>query len=513
MKKQFFILAVALPLAFNAQFFQNFDANTNIPTGWAVINGGDTNTWQIVNFTGSTGIAAYSGTNTVSIGYNAVAHDDYLVTPAIAVTAGVNDYFSFYARSRDPLYPEKIALKLSETTPTAAAFTTVLAANVDPASGANFYKYEYDLSSYVGKTVYIAFHSTTQDKFYFDIDDVASLAKPLCNIPVNVTYSNVTSNSAKINWAANGTGNNYQVEYGPAGFSHGGGTVLSVSDETANLSLTPNTAYDVYVRKNCNPTFSDWSNKISFTTNCSANTVFPMIEKFDANAVPTCWKNETVSGGGSAVWTYVTTNGNATITPKSAPRMAEFRTTTVGNKSMLVVKPLDLSSVTNPVVKFSYANTNWFGDVDELRVYYKANSSDQWTQLGPAYTTEKTAWTDVTLPLPNKSSNYQIAFEGMSNWARGINLDDVMVGDATTLAVGDLLKSKVKLYPNPVKDVLNIDVNTNINSIEIYTITGQLVRSLDKKTKQVDVSHLANGVYILRLKSDSTDESYKIVKD
>lgn len=163
---------LVMPFVANGQFTQNFDAGTTIPAGWTVLNGGDANTWSIVNYTGGN-ITAHSGTNTVSIGYSSTAHSDYLVTPAITVTAGVSDYLSFYARSRDPLYPETISVRISTTTPTAAAFTTTLAASVAPASGANFYKYTYNLSAYVGQTIYIGFYSSTTDMFYFDLDDIA----------------------------------------------------------------------------------------------------------------------------------------------------------------------------------------------------------------------------------------------------------------------------------------------------------------------------------------------------
>lgn len=161
-----------LPVFSSAQFTQNFDGSANIPTGWAALNGGDTNTWQIINFTGASGIAANSGTNAVGIKYGSTAHDDYLVTPAINVTTNVSDGLVFYGRSRDPLYPEVISVKISTTTPTANAFTTILAATVAPPSGATFTKYTFDLSAYIGQTIYIGFYSSTTDMFYFDIDDV-----------------------------------------------------------------------------------------------------------------------------------------------------------------------------------------------------------------------------------------------------------------------------------------------------------------------------------------------------
>ncbi|WP_029293401.1 T9SS-dependent choice-of-anchor J family protein [Chryseobacterium hispalense] len=517
MRRKLLLALLAMPFIANAQFTQNFDAGTTIPTGWTVLNGGDTNTWSIVDYTGGN-ITAYSGANTVSIGYSSTAHDDYLVTPAITVTAGVSDFLSFYARSRDPLYPETISVRISNTTPTAGAFTTTLAASVAPASGPNFYRYTYNLSAYVGQTIYIGFHSATTDKFYFDLDDISVGAIPACDAPSSVTVNSVLSNSANVSWLASPTaGATYQIEYGPTGFTQGTGTVITSSTTSATIpSLTPSTGYQFYVRSNCGANgFSAWTAVKSFTTTCTPVSSFPYTQNFDTATIPSCWANEAVSGGGTATWSYVTANGNSSITPKSAPRMAEFRTTTAGNKAKLLLPVLNISALTSPELRFSLANVNWFGDVDELRIYYKANPSDAWTQIGSSYTTENAAWLDVSIPLPNKSANYTIAFEGTSNWARGIDVDNVSVVDASSLAVNDVTRNNadIKIYPNPIKDLLNINSDKKLNSIEIFSLTGQLIKTIDKDARQVNVSDLKKGVYLLRVKSEGKDQSFKIVKD
>ncbi len=161
MTKKLLFAIFALPMLANAQFTEGFEASQEIPTGWTVINGGDEKTWSIAATNN-----AHSGAQMATIEYSSDAHDDYLVTPAIHVTAGVNDFFSFYGRSRSAQWLEKISLKISTTTPTKAAFTTVLDANIAPTTDA-YIKYNYDLSAYVGQTIYIAFYSETQDQFFF----------------------------------------------------------------------------------------------------------------------------------------------------------------------------------------------------------------------------------------------------------------------------------------------------------------------------------------------------------
>ena len=60
-----------------------------------------------------------------------------------------------------------------------------------------------------------------------------------------------------------------QIEWGEAGFEHGSGTVVNNIHDTTYLlrNLTPNTAYDVYIRTYCerSQVFGAWQ-KVSFTT-------------------------------------------------------------------------------------------------------------------------------------------------------------------------------------------------------------------------------------------------------
>ncbi len=509
LKKLLFAVLIS-PIVTFAQFTENFDGGTAIPSGWTVINGGDTNTWQIIDFTGGTGISANSGTKAAGIAYGAVAHADYLITPSFTVTAGVSDFLTFWGRSRDPLYPETISVRLSNTGNAAANFTTIIDANVAPPSGTSFYKYQYDLSAYVGQTVYIGFYSDTTDKFYFDIDDVTVTALPSCNEPTNALVSNITSQSADVAWTSANA--NFEIQYGVTGFTLGTGLVISPTQTSSLISgLLPNTNYQLYIRTNCgNSNFSSWLGPIAFKTKCESVSTFPFNESFNNTTIPDCWSNETVSG--NANWTYVTSNGNNTITPRTGARMAEFRTTVIGNKTKLVSPPMNLTSLTNPQLTFYYANVNWVGDIDELRIFYKTSDSGTWTQIGSDYTAEQTSWTPVTLSLPNPSSTYYIAFEATSNWARGLNLDDVTVDG--TLSNDSFTASALKVYPNPVKDILNISYQDTVKTIEVYNLIGQLVasKSINNNEGSIDLSELSQGSYMVKMQFENAVKSLKIIK-
>ncbi|HHH52493.1 MAG TPA: Omp28-related outer membrane protein [Bacteroidetes bacterium] len=68
------------------------------------------------------------------------------------------------------------------------------------------------------------------------------------------------------------------------------------------------------------------------------------------------------------------------------------------------------------------------------------------------------------------------------------------------------LENLVKVYPNPIKDNLNIELSNNENSLlEIYNIQGIKVfkQKLNHSNTSVDVSSLEEGMYILHIYSNN----------
>ena len=77
--------------------------------------------------------------------------------------------------------------------------------------------------------------------------------------------------------------------------------------------------------------------------------------------------------------------------------------------------------------------------------------------------------------------------------------DAFKTGDATTVGVNDFT-SNLSVYPNPVKDVLTIE--GNYTSVDIIDVSGKLVLS-SESTKDINVKSLADGVYMLNIKTEN----------
>ncbi|MCX6280709.1 MAG: T9SS type A sorting domain-containing protein, partial [Bacteroidetes bacterium] len=81
------------------------------------------------------------------------------------------------------------------------------------------------------------------------------------------------------------------------------------------------------------------------------------------------------------------------------------------------------------------------------------------------------------------------------------------------VGVGEAEQSNIKVYPNPVKDMMTIETGSGIQKVQIYNITGQLLitEQTNGKTVTVNTSSLKAGVYFLKVTTDSGSFDKKIV--
>jgi len=76
----------------------------------------------------------------------------------------------------------------------------------------------------------------------------------------------ITANGAQVYWDGTQV-NDFELEYGPAGFVLGEGTRVASNSNLYELSgLSPDTAYEVYVRSKCGNSFSLFAGPVAFTT-------------------------------------------------------------------------------------------------------------------------------------------------------------------------------------------------------------------------------------------------------
>jgi hypothetical protein len=98
-----------------------------------------------------------------------------------------------------------------------------------------------------------------------------------------------------------------------------------------------------------------------------------------------------------------------------------------------------------------------------------------------------------------------------------MEIDYVRVYQQTSLGNNDATKEKeLVLFPNPTSDKLNLKIAENEigNRVLIYSILGQELNSYILNTEEniLDVSQYQNGIYLLKMVTNSGIKTYKFVK-
>lgn len=84
----------------------------------------------------------------------------------------------------------------------------------------------------------------------------------------------------------------------------------------------------------------------------------------------------------------------------------------------------------------------------------------------------------------------------------------VKVKNCVTSISSIALENKISVYPNPAKNVLNIQVAENVKSdIKVYNVLGKVVVDLDSKNlntnSSIDISKLNEGIYFIEISIDN----------
>jgi M6 family metalloprotease-like protein len=169
------------------------------------------------------------------------------------------------------------------------------------------------------------------------------------------------------------------------------------------------------------------------TTSCSSVSQALFTEGFEEGVLPGCWSVEYVKEPKD--WSFQTGGYTGSIYPTSARTGTKnaclFSGSWTSSTTKLITPPLDLSAATAPVLKFWHTQTDWgTANQDILRIYYRTSLTSEWVKLAE-YTNSITIWKLESVELPNSSATYYIAFEGTTNYGRGVCIDDVEIWQAS----------------------------------------------------------------------------------
>lgn len=71
---------------------------------------------------------------------------------------------------------------------------------------------------------------------------------------------------------------------------------------------------------------------------------------------------------------------------------------------------------------------------------------------------------------------------------------------------------RFNLYPQPTTGIFSIETFQNIDSIELYTLQGQLILTKKGNEKIIDITDFKTGIYVLRITTEQRIHVTKISK-
>ena len=174
------------PLTADATTLASWDFENNSLTGWTLYDSdGDGYKWSIVSnpsdVTVSHGGDYYLRSASYIKNVGALNPNNWIATPGITLPASGTNTITFYAKSVDSKYPDKLEVYLTTNVASASNISSngiVLRENLDLPG--DYQEFTYTIpASYAGQTVYIAFHHYgVTNQFATAVDDVSVTNTP-----------------------------------------------------------------------------------------------------------------------------------------------------------------------------------------------------------------------------------------------------------------------------------------------------------------------------------------------
>ncbi|MBO7489912.1 MAG: fibronectin type III domain-containing protein, partial [Bacteroidales bacterium] len=399
-------------------FTENFDTygagTTVFPSCWYKL--GSTADRPYINSS-----TTYGHNNTYGLYFYAVATGYcYAIMPRVNTTIlNLNTLqVSFWARQYSTSYNCDFEVGVMTDPTNASTFTAI--SSVHPA-GTTYESFEVPLSSYTGTGSYIAFraiqHPGSSTAIYMMLDDVTLENAPACPRVTNVQAGNITQNDATISWTATNA-NEYEVQYGPAGFTLGTGAIeIGITDDSVALTgLTANTPYDVYVRGICTDDTSNWSFVYTFRTACGILDSLPFTEDFENQPTGTsstgspfipCWTRLN-NGTSYPGYPYVSSSSTYNHTQGGTQGLYWYGSTTTGtygDYQYIILPQIDTTVYPINTLQLGFwakASSTSYNPVFQVGVMNSATDTAM-TVLGTVNINGNTEWTEYITNL----SSYQ----------------------------------------------------------------------------------------------------------
>lgn len=453
-----------LCLAQNVPYIENFDSYTiDVSQSGAVTpttypNHKRPDCWDLLNLSSTTTTypqAFLSANSSYALSGNCLFFRSSLSTPVYAVlpklNANIDTLQILFSYRNEGVTAANHTITLGVMTDANDTSTFIPLESYDKTTTIRTVEHLFGFDSVSGNNYHIAFRYSggTSNNMWAAIDSIVVDYMPSCPKPINLEANNLTETTAELSWT--GTAANWIIEYGPAGFVLGTGTVVTSSTNSYTITgLTHSTRYDYYVRGICSANdTSDWAlDPCTFRTECGIISTLPWSADLDGawyyypnndnNArFPSCWS---LVNGGSATYNWRnTTTATHIHTGSYAIYYYGTSTSTTEHDDWLITPEIQLTgneqltfwmknpSTSNPSATYVYES--------RVAIYaYTVNANDtainvnNFVQINPYISIAPgiNEYSEYTIPLTGLTGNVHLAFV-VDTASYTFYIDDIVV--------------------------------------------------------------------------------------
>ncbi|KPH12237.1 fibronectin type III domain-containing protein [Chryseobacterium sp. ERMR1:04] len=359
-------------------------------------------------------------------------------------------------------------------------------------------------------------------------------AAGVCEAPTELNIVNITTNAVRLTFSSISTVQYVAVGYRKVGTSNWQEETSYSTTGKYLSNLTPNIDYEVQVASVCNGIRGAFSASVNFKTNSpAAACAVPSRLRVNTVAMNTAliaWDNvngvtsytvryRTVVAGFISNWSSVTAYTNtANLSGLSADKNYEVQVSTICGSSFTdysasvsfktlqgggtgacdAPNGIQASNITTNTAGISWAAVS--AATGGYVIFYKPTTQSTWKEI-------LSSTNSVALPILASGINYQVKVASVCNslgkFSEPITFKTFKTLDnSVTSNVQNAVASSteaIKLYPNPVVDVLNVSNISGNATYKIYNASGTLLSSGNINDKKINVSQLAQGNYIIMI--------------